>query len=275
MLDERLRPTAPFDWSWSLHPSVIIGTGLLGALYFYGIGPYRRRHGHPPASPWQVLSFSGALLVLLLVLNGPVHDLSDYYLFSMHMVQHLVLTLIFPPLLLAGIPSWLMRPLLHRPSVRGVGRFLTSPVVAAVLFSVSIAIWHLAFFYDVMMRSHEVHIATHLLFMVTATLMWWPVMGPAPELPRLPTGPAMLYLFLVGIPMQSVAALITFADEVLYPWYMAAPRTWGLSPLDDQQLGGLLMWVPGNLWLFGAIGVLFFRWAREEESTPYRREHEA
>jgi putative membrane protein len=75
----------------------------------------------------------------------------------------------------------------------------------------------------------------------------------------------MLYLFLVGIPMQIVAALITFADEVLYPWYVAAPRTWGLSPLDDQQLGGLLMWVPGNLWIFAAIGVLFFRWAREEE----------
>jgi putative membrane protein len=276
MLDERLRPTVPYDWSLSLHPSVMIGTGLLGALYFYGIGPYRRRHGHPPASPWQVLSFSGALLVLLLVLNGPVHDLSDYYLFSMHMVQHLVLTLIFPPLLLAGIPSWLLRSLLRPPALLGLGRFLTGPVVAAALFSVSIAIWHLPFFYDLMMRSHEVHIATHLLFMVTATLMWWPVMGPGSELPRLPSGLAMLYLFLVGIPMQIVAALITFADEVLYPWYVAAPRTWGLSPLDDQQLGGLLMWVPGNLWLFGAIGVLFFRWAREEEqSTPYHREHEA
>ena len=265
MLDERLRPTDPYDWSWSLHPSVIIGTGLLGALYFYGIGPYRRRHGFPPPSAWQVLSFCSSLVVLLLVLNGPVHDLSDYYLFSMHMVQHLVLTLIFPPLLLAGIPNWLLRPLLHRPSVRGLGRFLTRPLVAAVLFSVSISLWHLAFFYDLMMRSHEVHIATHLLFMATATLMWWPVMGPAAELPRLPHGPAMLYLFLVGIPMQIVAALITFADEVLYPWYVAAPRTWGLSPLDDQQLGGLLMWVPGNLWLFGAIGVLFFRWAREED----------
>jgi putative membrane protein len=200
-----------------------------------------------------------------------VHDLSDYYLFSIHMVQHLVLTLIFPPLLLAGIPRWLLRPLLLRPGIRGLGRLLTRPAVAAVLFSASIAIWHLAFFYDLMMRSHEVHIATHLLFMVTATLMWWPVMSPAPELPRLPSGLAMLYLFLVGIPMQMVAALITFADEVLYPWYVAAPRTWGLSPLEDQQLGGLLMWIPGNLWLFAAIGLLFFRWAREEEGGTAER----
>ena len=266
MVDERVRPTAPFEWSWSLHPSVILGTGLLGALYFYGIGPYRRRRGLPPASPGQVASFSAALLVLVLALNGPVHDLSDYYLFSMHMVQHLALTLLFPPLLLAGIPGWLLGPLLARAPVLRIGRVLTRPWVAAAVFSVSIAVWHLGFFYDLMMRSHEVHIATHLMFMVTATLMWWPVMGPAPELPRLQPGPAMLYLFLVGIPMQIVAAMITFADEVLYPWYVVAPRTWGLSPLDDQQLGGLLMWIPGNLWIFAAIGVLFFRWAKEAEA---------
>ncbi len=141
-MDERPRPTVPYDWAWSLHPSVIIGTGLLGALYFYGIGPYRRRHGHPPASPWQVLSFSAALLVLLLALNGPVHDLSDYYLFSMHMVQHLVLTLLFPPLLLAGIPAGCSVPCSTRPAVLRVARFLTQPLVAALLFSASIAVWH-------------------------------------------------------------------------------------------------------------------------------------
>jgi putative membrane protein len=90
-------------------------------------------------------------------------------------------------------------------------------------------------------------------------------MSSVPELPRLSHGPAMLYLFLVGIPMQAVAALITTADQVLYPWYSAAPRTWGLSPLDDQQLGGLIMWVPGNLYMFLAIGVVFMLWARESE----------
>jgi len=265
-MDDRLRPTVPYEWAWSLHPSVLIGTGILGALYFYGIGPLRRRRGWPPASLWQILSFSSALVVLLGSLNGPLHDLSDYYLFSMHMVQHLVLTLVFPPLLLAGLPEWLLRPLLDQPGVRPVARLLTRPWVAALLFSVSIAIWHLKPFYDLMMTSHEVHIATHLMFMATATLMWWPVMSPLPEL-RLPTGPSILYLFLVGIPMQLVAALITFADEVLYPWYVTAPRMWGLSPLDDQQLGGLIMWVPGNLYLFAAIGVLFFRWAKEEETS--------
>jgi putative membrane protein len=264
-MDDRPRPTAPYEWSWSLHPSVLLGTGLLGALYFYGIGPLRRRHGWgPPASPAQILSFCAALAVLLVSLNGPVHDLSDYYLFSVHMVQHLVLTLAFPPLFLGGIPGWLLRYLVVRRGVLPILRLLTRPWLAALLFSGSIAIWHLGPFYDLMMRSHEVHIATHLLFMVTATLMWWPVMSPVQELPRLTPGLGMLYLFLVAIPMQVVGALITFAERVLYPWYLGAPRTWGLSPLDDQQLGGLLMWIPANLWMFAAIGVLFFRWSKED-----------
>jgi putative membrane protein len=108
LVDERPRPMVPYAWSWSLHPSVLLGTALLGALYFYGIGPWRRRHGLPPAPGWRVACFAGSLLVLLGALNGPMHDLSDYYLFSVHMVQHLLLTLLFPPLLLLGLPGWLV-----------------------------------------------------------------------------------------------------------------------------------------------------------------------
>jgi putative membrane protein len=266
LLDERPRPTIPYEWSWSLHPSVLLGTGILGALYFYGIGPLRRRRGlGPPPAGWQVASFCLGLVILLVALNGPIHDLSDYYLFSVHMAQHLLLTLVLPPLLIAGTPGWLLQPLLRPPAVRRVARVLTHPVAAGMIYTLTIAFWHLAPYYDLMMRNHEVHIATHLMFIVAATLMWWPVMSPVPELPRLPYGLGMLYLFLVGIPMQLVAALITVADGVLYPWYEAAPRTAGLSPLEDQQLGGLLMWVPGNLWMFLAIGILFFKWAKESE----------
>ncbi len=235
-------------------------------MYFWGIGPLRRRLGlgdPPPA--WRVASFCGGLLVLLFALNGPMHDLSDYYLFSAHMAQHLLLTLVLPPLLIAGTPGWLLQPVLRIPAVRAAARLLTKPVVAAVIYTVTIAVWHLTPFYETMMRNHEVHIATHLMFIAAATIMWWPVMSPAPELPRLTPGIGMLYLFLVGVPMIIVAAMITLADEVLYPWYSVAPRTWGLDPLEDQQLGGLLMWVPGNLWMFLAIGVLFFIWARETE----------
>src|SRR5690242_16078879 len=151
-MDPRPRPTTPYDWSWSFHPSVLIGTGLLGALYFYGIGPLRRKYGWgPPASPAQIVSFSAALLILFLALNGPVHDLSDYYLFSVHMVQHLILTQLMPPLLLLGLPSFVLRPLVGPRWVLAVGRWLTRPAVAFLLYTVSFTGWHLQPAYDLMM----------------------------------------------------------------------------------------------------------------------------
>ena len=268
LLLDTIRPTGPFEPDWDFHPSVVIGTAILGGLYAYGIGPWRRKHGLPPASPWRILSYVTGLAVLLVSLNGPIHHLSDYYLFSAHMVQHLLLQLVLPPLLIAGLPGWLIEPLAARPTVGRIGRALAHPVVAGGLFGAMIAAWHVVPTYDLMMRNHNVHIVTHLLFMITAVIMWWPVMSPISSVPRLSPGLSMLYLFLVGIPMQAVAAIITFAEQPLYQWYVEAPRTWGLSPLEDQQLGGLIMWVPGNLWMWGAIALVFFKWARQEAEVP-------
>jgi putative membrane protein len=169
-----------------------------------------------------------------------------------------------PPLWLAGTPGWLLRPVLSRPGIGPVVRFITRPVVAGAIYTITISIWHVIQLYDLMMRSHEVHIVTHLMFIAVAVIMWWPVMSPSAEAPRVSPGLAMLYLFLVGIPMQAVAALISLSDTVLYQWYAVAPRTWGLSALDDQKIGGLMMWVPGGLYLAGAIGIVFFLWAGRE-----------
>jgi len=156
------RPTVPFEASWSLHPSVLIGTGLLGALYVLGIGPLRRRFDlGPPAPAWRIACFMAGLAVLLVSLNGPIHDLSDYYLFWVHMGQHLLLTLVLPPLLIAGTPGWLLSPLVRRPAVRTVARALTQPVVAALVFTVTLAVWHTTQAYDLMMRNHDVHVLTH------------------------------------------------------------------------------------------------------------------
>jgi putative membrane protein len=260
-----VRPATPFVPEWSLHPSVLIGVAALGALYFWGIRYIRRRFAlGPPVQPWRPLCFGAGLLVMLLSLNGPIHDLSDNYLFSIHMAQHLLLTMVLPPLLIAGVPGWLVEPVLRRPAIRSLARFLVHPVVAGVLFSVTLLFWHTVDAYDLMMRNHDVHVVTHLTFMVTAVLLWWPVMSPAPSLPRLGPGLGMLYLFVIQLPMQLLGAIITFADDPLYTWYLAAPRTWGLSPLDDQKLGGLLMWVPGNVWIWGAMSLLFFEWARKD-----------
>jgi putative membrane protein len=264
LLDVRSRPMTPFEPAWSLHPTVIVGTAALAALYFWGIGPWRRRHGHPPAPAWRIACFTAGLGVLLVSLNGPIHDLSDYYLFSIHMVQHLLLTLVLPPLLIAGLPGWLADGPIRRPLPRRIGRFLTRPLVAGAIFTVTLTVWHLVPMYDLMMRNHEVHIATHLMFIVAAVIMWWPAMSTATALPPLGYGPRALYLFLVSIPMQLVAAIITFAEDVLYDWYSVAPRTWGLSPNEDQQLGGLLMWVPGNMYMLAAIAAVFYVWAKRD-----------
>jgi putative membrane protein len=268
-LDRFGRPLPEFDWHrWENHNSTLVGLGLLAALYLYAIGPYRRRAA-PEAklSPWQPVSFFAGLVATFFALNGPIHDLSDYYLFSVHMVQHLILTQLMPPLLLLGTPAFALRPLVRLRWVQAVARVLGRPVTAFCIYSLSFAGWHLQPAYDLMMRNHNVHIVTHLQFMVTAVIMWWPVLSPLPEFPPMSYGGRMIYLFLVGIPMMFVAALITLADVVLYPWYSASPRVWGLSPLDDQRLGGLLMWVPGGLFYWVIMSFVFFAWVRREREA--------
>ncbi|MBI1967665.1 MAG: cytochrome c oxidase assembly protein [Gemmatimonadetes bacterium] len=248
---------------WDLHPSVVIGLACLGGLYVF--------LGGRAAARRQQASFIGALAVLLGSLNGPIHALSDRYLFSVHMAQHLLLTLLFPPLLLYGLPAGTVRPLLRAAPVGAAGRLLTRPIPAAALFTAVMALWHTPQFYEAAMRNHGLHIAQHLVFLATAVLMWWPILSPVPELPRLPYPGQMLYLFLLGIPMSLVGALITLSDRVLYPFYAEAPRVWGLTPIADQQLGGLAMWIPGGLVFWLAMTVVWFRWSLREEQGEAER----
>lgn len=248
----------PQAWNrWNIHPSVAAGLVLLGGLYAYlgGFKTLGRR----------VASFLAAVLVLFLALNGPLHNLSDNYLFSAHMAQHLLLTLVFPPLLLYGCTAEVVRPLLRPGWVLALGRVVTRPLVAASMFTAPIVIWHVPALYEAALRNHNLHILQHLVFLATAVVMWWPVLSPVPELPRVPHLVQMLYLFLLGIPMSITGALITLSDSVLYPFYAAAPRVAGLSPLDDQQIGGLLMWVLGGLMLWIVVSVIWFRWSVWDE----------
>jgi len=253
MIIDRWTLDIPTWNTWALHPSVVAGLVLLGGLYVYWGGLRApRRH---------VASFVAALVVLFLALNGPLHNLSDTYLFSAHMAQHLLLTLVFPPLLLYGTPASVVRPLLKARWVMSVGRVVTRPLAAASLFTAPIVIWHVPALYEAALRNHNLHIVQHLIFLTTAVIMWWPVLSPVPELPRIPHLLQMLYLFLLGIPMSITGALITLSNSVLYPFYAAAPRVAGLSPLDDQQIGGLLMWVLGGLMLWIVMTVIWFRYS--------------
>ncbi len=245
---------------WTIHWSTVIGLAALGALYTWRASKGGSGAEAPPPTTPQRVSFFAGLAVIFLSLNGPIHDLSDYYLFSAHMVQHLLLTLVAPPLMLAGTPGWMLRPALRPRAVGGTARWLTRVTTCYLIFNVVLAAWHLPALYNTAMAYHPVHIAQHLMFMTAAVLMWWPIMSPLPELPRLAYPAQMLYCFLLMIPMSIVAIYITMADVALYPAYAAAPRMGGISPLEDQLIGGLIMWVPGSLFFLGVMSVVFFKW---------------
>jgi putative membrane protein len=249
-----------FDWTaWHPDPTVVAGVAALGGLYVAALR--RGRAQGRPVKGVQVVSFFAGLAVLLGSLTGPLHDLSDYYLFSAHMVQHLLLVFAMPPLLLYGTPGWMLSPLLRHPFVLRVGRRLTRPAGAFASFNLVLVAWHLPPLYNLAMDHHGVHIVQHLMIMVVSVILWWPVVSPSPELPRAPYPVQMLYLFVAGLPMVVVSIFITMAESVLYPYYATAPRVWAaLTPHTDQHLGGLIMWIPGGLVFLIAISVVFFRW---------------
>jgi putative membrane protein len=255
----------PWHWEWS----VLVGCGLLGALYLVALTLLRRRLGigSEPGTGLRAAAYFSALLVVLASLNGPVHDLSDLYLFSAHMVQHLLLAQVFPLLLLLGLPLWLRLWLLRPRPVAAAWGLIAGVPAGFILYTVVFSIWHVPALYNLMMRDHNFHIVMHLMVMGSAILMWWPVLGGEAVKKPLSSPAQMLYLFLLGTPMMAVAALITFADRPLYEWYALAPRFMGISVAEDQRLGGLLMWVPGGLFYWAIMSVVFFRWA-SRESQP-------
>ena len=258
-----LHPVATLDWTrFTVHWSTVIGLLALLALYEWRARVAARQPelGAPP-TPAQRTRFVIALLAIFLSLNGPLHDLSDSFLFSAHMVQHLVLTLVVPPLLVSGTPASLFRQALRSRAVARVARAITKPLAAYAIFNLVLIAWHFPQAYDLAVRQHPVHIAQHLMFMTAAVIMWWPLLGSVPELPRLPYPMQLLYCFAMTIPMSIVAIFITYADSILYTSYAYAPRIFGISPMEDQILGGLVMWIPGGFFFLGVMAVVFFKWA--------------
>jgi putative membrane protein len=249
---------------FTVHWSTVAGLLALWLLYQWRAAVHRARDPRQRASLGQHLSFTAGLVAMFLALNGPLHDISDYYLFSGHMVQHLALTIISPPLLLLGVPGWMLRPALQSRAVAAVARTITTPRAAFAAFNLILAAWHLPPLYNAAMFFHEVHIIQHLMFLAGAVIMWWPMLSPLPELPRLSYPGQMLYSFVMTLPMTVISIFIVYADHVLYPAYASAPRLWGLSPLEDQRLGGLIMWIPGGLFFYLITSVIFLRWVQSQ-----------
>jgi len=254
-------------FGFQVHVSVLVGCLYLAGTYLLVTGPGRARYGWDDPEPTRLrkASYLGAVALIFLALNGPLHTLSDEYLFSAHMVQHMLLMIIVPPFLILGLPPWLIRRALAKPGVKRVARVLTNPFLAYTLYNLVFIGWHFPAAYNLALSNHAWHITQHLMFISVAVMMWWPVIRPVEELDVIPDGPLlMMYVFAFGVPSTVVAAFITLSDTVIYPWYGLAARITVLSPQDDQRLGGLIMWVPGMLLFWVAITFVFFRWSRDE-----------
>jgi cytochrome c oxidase assembly factor CtaG len=215
-----------------------------------------------------LVAFQAGLLTLFLALASPLDVLADLLL-QVHMIQHLVLMMVVPPLiwlgapvlpLLRGLPRSVLQqglgPFLAWPVLQRLGHFLAHPVVCWLAFAVSTIAWHLPGLYERALRSLSWHEAQHVCFLSTALLFWWPVIQPWPSRPQWPRWALIPYLLLADIQNTALSAFLIFSERVLYPTYATVPRLWGISVLDDQAAAGAIMWVPGSLAFLVPVGLL-------------------
>ncbi|GCE14393.1 cytochrome c oxidase assembly protein [Tengunoibacter tsumagoiensis] len=259
--------------AWNWQPTIIGGTIIVIALYLYAVGPLRERlQIGEPVTTGQMVAFLLGVNCIFLSLFSPLDALGDDYLFSAHMVQHLLLTIVGPPLMIVGTPAWLVQLALKQPVLLRIGRVLTYPAVAFTLYNVNFWLWHAPALYDRTLYDPYLHLFEHLTFIVLAVIYWWPVFSPLTTgLPRLSMGGQILYIFLGGMPTVALGAGLTFMSP-LYAPYIYAPRVWGISPATDQQLGGLIMWVPANIAYIIVASVLFLRWMLAQERKQQEEE---
>ncbi|MFQ5881751.1 MAG: cytochrome c oxidase assembly protein [Candidatus Methylomirabilales bacterium] len=270
--------------SWDWRPDVIVVVATLGTVYMAGWG-YLRRQGARIARTWQLVLYLTGLAIICLALLSPI-DTFGSFLFFAHMIQHELLVMIAPllllladplPVLLWGLPRSLRAEIGHLLTrgalFRRILRAGTWMPVSWLLHVTTLWVWHYPAMYEASLRSELVHDAQHLSFFLTALLFWWPIANPAPRVHgRMPYGFRIAYVGLAALQNTLLAALITLTERVLYPSYTAAPRLWGLTPLQDQITGGLIMWIPGGMMYVIASLVLVGRMLEHEEQLTRLRE---
>jgi len=252
---------------WELHPSVVAGCLAVAGGYL----AWSRRLS------WRSAVFLAGVATVFVALVSPLDPLSDEYLFSAHMVQHILLAFVAPALFVLGLPPGpLDRLLAHRPVAR-LERALGRPWVAWPLFVVTLWAWHLPVLYEATLHDERIHIGEHLVFLVTGTIFWWPVLAPLAGR-RLAPLAAAAYLFAASLANSLLGIVLTFAPVGIYPSYVAPADDlgllpllrgrWGITAAFDQQLGGLFMWVLGMFIFLLVIVAVFLRWYREPEDRP-------
>jgi putative membrane protein len=251
-----------------VHLDVLVNLGALAGVYLVAAARHERTTGErlPRGRRYRYL---GGVAVLLLGASWPIHDLAERYLYSMHMVQHMLFTFVAAPLLLTGTPAWMWRALLRPRVVRAVWAQLTRPLVALLIANGVLFLVHWPAVVTLSVRSEFAHFSLHTLLLGSAIVMWWPVLSPLPELPPMSRPGQLMYLFFQSLAPTIPASFLTFGTEPLYPIYATFPRIWGIDALTDQLIAGLVMKIVGGAILWIEITAIFFRWGHEETTQGW------
>jgi putative membrane protein len=216
-----------------------------------------------------VVAFAAGVATIWVASDWPVHDLAEHYLYSVHMVQHLMFSLVAAPLLLLGTPAWLARRILSPRWLLRLVRGLSRPVPNLVQANLVLVLSHWPIVVEITLLHHPVHFVAHAVILSSALVLWLPVVSPLPdEIPRLAPPAQMLYLFLQTIIPTVPASFLTFGRTPLYRIYETFPRLWGIPAITDQQVAGLIMKIGAGLFLWVVIITIFFRWYAREEAKP-------
>jgi putative membrane protein len=264
-------------WRYSAHPEVwlIVVVAVVG--YWYAVtrvGPRVVEPGARVVTRRHVACFATGLAVLWIASDWPLHDLSEGYLYSAHMVEHLLISLIAPPLLLLGIPDWLTRRILRPRWAARTIRMVCAPIAATVIFNSVIALGHAPFYVNGTLEHHWLHFWAHALLFLASMIMWFPVVNKMPEYPTMSAPIKMGYLFIQSIVPNVPVAFLVVASGVVYKFYGTVPHPW-FNAITDQQLAGSIMKVGGTMYLWTIIVAIFFGWAANEAKDSKAAEERA
>jgi putative membrane protein len=258
---------------WLSDPAVLAPLALLAGIYLWRFGQARHEAGGRGAGAVQAAAFAGAMVALLAALVSPIDGLGEDYLFSAHMVQHVLLGDIAPLLLLLALSRVIMRPATRR--LTGLERALgplASPITGIVLWLAVMYLWHVPALYDAAAEHAVVHLLEHVSFFAAGIALWWPLIQPVPMRRRLTGLQPLAYIGAAKAGLAALGLYLAWSTTALYPYYEQTPRIWGLTPVEDQNVGGVIMMVEQSLTLVIVMVALFVRMLVQSEDEQRRRE---
>jgi putative membrane protein len=278
----------PHNWNdlwrtWTFEPVVVISLALTAFLFIAGLRKLWLESGtNRGIRRWEATMFAGGWLALFVALISPLHSWGRV-LFSAHMTQHEVLMLVAAPLLVLGRPLIAFMWAIPMSWARQLGaitrlswfaatwRVITVPLFAWLIHAIALWVWHIPMLFDAVLNNELIHSLQHISFLFSAILFWWALVHGGRG--WMGYGAALLYVFTTSLHSGLLGAFLTFSSTVWYPGYNSLTRSWGLTPLEDQQLGGLIMWIPAGLVYVIAGLALLAGWIQQSERSAHSRDY--